>query len=185
MNEIAQSVKNGQVSVFLNKPFSYPIFYYASYLGKTIVPTLINFVFGSIVAYMLVGPINISLINIVLVVPLAFGAMTLIFLQAFIFGIISFWVEDPEAFSRIYHKFDMVLGGSLFPLALFPEPLKSFALILPWAQEFYSVGKNLILPDYSALGRFYILQLFWITFFGIIAIWLFRKGLKNIVTNGG
>jgi len=185
MHEISASVKSGQIAVFLNKPFSYPLFHYFSYLGKTIVPTVTDLAFGSVIAYFLVGPVPIDIFNVFAVLPLALGALTLIFFQSFIFGLISFWIEDPDSVSRIYHKFDMVLGGRIIPIILFPEPLRTIALYLPWAQQFYSVGKNLIIPDHSEIIRFYLLQGFWVIFFGLVSIWLFRKGVKNIATNGG
>jgi len=183
--DIINDIKSGQISVFLNKPFYFPLFQLSEFLGQQGVKCFINIIFGSIITYFLVGGFNFQITSLLLAIPLMIGTIILAFVQVFTFALISFWIEDSSAIFRIYSKLDMVLGGSIFPPSLFPGILKNISLLLPFANGSFVVGRCIVAFQKDEYTKALILQLLWITFFTSLIGILYKKGVKKLVIQGG
>lgn len=185
MQTIEEEVKSGTLAYSLNRPYSYLLFHYFSHLGKTVPFLGLNLLIGIPAAYVLVGGISFSFAGILAGILLLFFGTTLDFLISFILGMTAFWVEDTSAFGWIYQKGQMVFGGAIFPLVLFPDGLRKIGELLPFSQLFYGAAQNIVSFDINIFSKFLSIQMFWLFIFGFLAVWIFSKGGKNVSINGG
>ncbi len=182
---IDEEVKSGSLAYSLNRPYSYLLFHYFSQLGRILPVLLTNMAIGILAALVLIGPINVTLNGVLAGSLLLFFGYSLDFLISFILGLTAFWVEDTSAFNWIYQKGQMVFGGNILPLALFPAGLRNIAELSPFSQLFYGSAQIIVNFDIETFLKFLTVQLFWIVLFALIAGYLFKKGGKNVSINGG
>lgn len=182
---IEEEVKLGTLAYSLNKPYSYLLFNYFGFLGRTFVNNSSNLILGTVAALLLVGPINFSAKSIILGLFLLFFGYTIDFFISFTIGVSAFWIEDISAFMWIYSKGQMVLGGLILPLSLFPDSLRKIAEILPFSQLYYGAARTMVNFDWALFQKFFLVQLAWVVFFGIVSYYIFHKGIKKISINGG
>lgn len=111
-------------------------------------------------------------------------SITLAFLIRFtissIFGTLSFWTESSTAFDELYYVLALFLAGSFAPLEFFPKVVQDvvqytpFPYIISYPVQILT-GK---LPD-SRLLEVLGLQCLWVLAFGLIAMWLWKIGIKK------
>jgi len=182
---IDEEIKSGAFAYAVNKPYSYPLFHFAGYLGRAVPHTITTVALGTIAALILVGPIPLQPIAIGLGAILLFFGYTLEFLMTFLIGLTAFWIEDTSAFTWIYSKGQMVFGGLILPIALFPTTLQRIAELLPFSQLFYGAARLMVQFDIHLFFRFLAIQLAWIAVFAVLVSILFNKGIKHVSQNGG
>ncbi|OGG05830.1 hypothetical protein A2872_03110 [Candidatus Gottesmanbacteria bacterium RIFCSPHIGHO2_01_FULL_42_12] len=182
---IDEEVKSGNLAYSLNRPYSYLLFHYFSHLGRLVPILFANIVIGILATVVLAGPINITGIGILAGIILLFFGYTLDFLISFMVGLTAFWVEDTSAFNWIYQKGQMVFGGNILPLALFPPGLRAIAELTPFSQLFYGSAQTIVNFTMGNFLKFLSVQLFWVVIFAMLAVYLFRKGGRNVSINGG
>ena len=182
---IDEEVKTGALAYSINRPYSYILFHLSGYLGRSASNLFINLLIGSAAAFILVGPVKITLFGILFGAVLMIFGRLLDFLISFIIGLAAFWIEDTTAIAWIYSKGQMVFGGIILPIALFPDYLQKIAEFLPFSQLFYSAARLIVNFDVELFQKFILIQFFWIAFFAALAYFIFKKGLKYVTINGG
>lgn len=184
-NIIDEEVKTGTLAYSINRPYSYILFHLFGFLGRSTPILFTNLLIGSIAALILVGPIKITFFGIFFGLILLFLGRLLDFLISFIIGLSAFWIEDTTAIEWIYSKGQMVFGGIILPIALFPDYLQKIAELLPFSQLFYSAARLMVNFDMELFRQFILTQFFWIALFAALAFYIFKKGLKYVAINGG
>jgi ABC-2 type transport system permease protein len=182
---IEEEVISGTLAYTINRPYSYLLFHYFGFLGKSIPFLIPNLIISCLACLIFVGPITLTLSGILFAIVLLLAGTTIDYLISVSIALLSFWVEDVSAFRWIYSKGQMVLGGNVLPLALFPDYLRHIAEILPFSQLYYTPAQMLISPMFSTFSTFFIIQIIWITIFSGVAYTLFHKGVRNVSINGG
>jgi len=183
---IGEDVRSGAVALSLNKPFSFILFHYFNFLGRVfpgLVSTLIVGIFSAII---LVGGLSItSIMPIILGSLLLLLGYTLDFFINFSIGITAFWIEDQEPFAWIYQRIQYVFGGLIVPLSLFPDKIARIAEFLPFSQLYYGAARTIVQFEPNLFFKFLLTQIGWIIVFALIAILIFKKGMKNVSINAG
>lgn len=182
---INEEVKSGTLAYSVNRPYSYILFHFSGFIGRSIPNLFINLFIGSLAAFVLIGPIKLGWEAIVFGVILFFFGYVLDFFVSLIIGLIAFWIEDTSAFIWIYSKGQLVFGGFILPIALFPDFLQRIAELLPFSQMYYGAARLIVHFESTLFLQYLTTQLVWILFFGIIAYYLFNKGIKHVSINGG
>lgn len=182
---IDEEVKSGSLAYSLSRPYSYMLFHYFSELGGIGPMLIVNMAIGFLAALVLIGPINLTWQGFLAGALLLFLGYTLDFLISFTLGLSAFWVEDTSAFRWMYQKGQMVFGGAILPLALFPIWLRSIAELSPFSQLFYGAAQTIVNFNMETFLKFLSVQAVWIVLFYILSNWLFKKGGKNVSINGG
>jgi len=182
---IDEEVKSGSLAYSINRPYSYEMFHFASYAGRVLPNLLINVLSATLAAYFFVGPLHLTMASIMAGSILLAMSYVLDFLFNFSIGMLAFWVEDTSAFQWIYFKGQLIFGGLILPLSLFPSSLRDVAEKLPFAAMYYSAARLLVKFDAGLFERYLLTQCVWIAVAMTIAIVLFRKGVRNVELNGG
>ena len=96
---IDEEVKTGTLAYSVNRPYSYILFHFSGFIGRSIPNLFINLLIGSVAALILVGPIALSWQALGLGVVLLFFGYVLDFFVSLIIGLTAFWIEDTSAFT--------------------------------------------------------------------------------------
>jgi ABC-2 type transport system permease protein len=182
---IDEEVKTGTLAYSVNRPYSYILFHFFGFIGRSIPNLFINLLIGSVAALILVGPIVLSWQALGLGAVLLFFGYVLDFFVSLIIGLTAFWIEDTSAFTWIYSKGQLVFGGLVLPIALFPEYLQKIAELLPFSQMYYAAARLIVHFEPGLFVQYLLTQMAWIVFFGGVAYYLFHKGIKHVSVNGG
>lgn len=105
-------------------------------------------------------------------------ALCLRFLIQYTFALLAFWVERASSIEQVWFLFYVYLSGIVAPLALFPEPVREFALWTPFPYLIYFPTSLLIgLP--VDLFRGLLTMTLWGAIALVINRKLWRSGLKH------
>lgn len=182
---IDHDIKDGNIAYQLNKPYHYVYFQFYTFLGRFLAQYLANFLVCGIFAYLLVGGISLSLVAIFSGAILLLMGIGLHFFISVSIGLSGFWLEETSLFSWIYQKAQLVFGGMILPLALFPDYLRNIAEWLPFSQLFYSGARLIVNYDFQLFQKYLLIQVIWLVFFYFLSLYLYRAGVKNVSLNGG
>ena len=183
---IMADVQSGNVEVLFSRPINYLAYKMWWQLGTGLYPFLVIFFIGTALMVGVIGIPEMFLAGYFLpsfVLAFIFGLVLSLFLYAFV-GVLSFWVEDINPLYWIIDKAVMILGGSYFPIALFPDYLYKLAIFSPFgASQFvtHAATATWELDWVFKLG----IQVFWILAFLIGLVLMFDKASKQVSVNGG
>lgn len=182
---IETEVKSGTLAYSINRPYSYMLFHLASYFGRVGPNLLINVGSAALAGILCVGVLPVSVPSLIAGAVLLAMSFVLDFFFAFAIGMLAFWTEDTSAFQWLYFKGQLIFGGLILPLTLFPDALRRVAEWLPFPAMFYSPARLLVSYDGALFRWFLLMQVAWACVAILVAIFLFRKGVRNVEMNGG
>jgi len=182
---IETEVKSGTLAYSINRPYSYLLFHFWSYFGRVGPNLLINIGSAALAGIIFVGWPSISLASAGAGLVLLAMSFVLDFFCAFAIGLLAFWTEDTSAFQWLYFKGQLIFGGLVLPLALFPDALRRVAEWLPFPAMFYSPARLLVSYDGALFKWFLLMQVAWTSVAILMAVFLFRRGVRNVEMNGG
>ena len=132
-DDLADRIRTGDVASDLYRPVGLVPWYLAGDLGRSayhfltrgLAPTLIGVVLFDIVIPT-PGAAAVFLVSVVL-------AVTTSFALRFLVACTAFWLLDQSGVKMLSGFLALFMSGMVLPLVIFPEPLRSIALALPWA----------------------------------------------------
>lgn len=184
--QINDDVKSGNISYQLNRPYNYVLYCFSYFAGEIGFKIIVNGILGIIIGFVLVGGLD-SFQGIYvpfIVLSLIVGSCINFFIYISL-AFTSFWFEENTAFFWIYSKLIFTLGGMLIPLELFPVWLKSLSQYLPFAYVTYVPARLAVSFSMNMFYKQFLIQILYLAVFFIIAMGIYRKGVKNINVNGG
>ncbi|MDP4197997.1 MAG: hypothetical protein Q8922_01040 [Bacteroidota bacterium] len=182
---VEADVKSGTLAYSINRPYSYQAFHFWSYVGRVLPNLLVNLGAAMIASLIFVGPLHLTIESALAGSLLLAMSYILDFFFSFAIGILAMWTEDTSAFQWIYFKGQLIFGGLILPLALFPGPLRSVAEWMPFPAMYYSASRLLVQFDLGLFEHYLLAQLLWMLIASGIAMTLFRRGIRKVEMNGG
>src|SRR5689334_7403458 len=182
---IDQDVRSGQLAYLLGRPCNYVFYNFAQYLGERLVRLTMNGAVGAILALIFVGLPHFTWMGVLAWPLVTFFALSIDFVAYFSIGLLAFWTEETSSFAFIFSRLTLVLGGVLAPITIFPEPLRSIALILPFSTILYGPSRTLVhfVPDQFV---FLVLrQLITLAIGGVILLAIYQVAIRRVNINGG
>lgn len=181
-HEIAQNINEGDLSIFILKPWGYFTYWFFRDIGDKLMN--IVFMIGEfiILFYFLKPPIYYQ--TDILVLFFTFICLIVaIFLNFFIsclIGLIGFWSPDVWAPRFLFYVILSFFTGSYFPLDILPKTLQNTLSLLPFPYLMYFpikiyLGHLNLMDIISGL----IISLMWVLliYFALSFVW--KKGIKN------
>ena len=181
--KIAEEVREGSLAYTLGRPYSYLLYQFFHGFGDTLLRMIINFVAGSILVTLLVGPMPATNLPAVLVTVML--AIILDFCFSAMLGFLGFVTEDVSSFDLIYQKILFILGGMMIPLDFMPAWLKNLSLALPFSLMVYAPARLFVQFDWNTWLSIIARQLIWIAIAGVVLNLIFRWGIRRVSINGG
>ena len=179
MVSFEEDIVEGKLSPYLLQPV-YPFWrYFFSHIAEQI--TRLPFVLLLIIIlYLFNNDLfwSPSKINLILGSISIFLAFIVRFLLHWVFSMLCFWTEKASALERLLMIPYLYLSGLIAPLDLFPNGIKSFALITPFPYLMYFPSRLLIGDVRPFLFSFVILFIWGILFY-LLGIFFWKKGLEH------
>lgn len=182
---IDQEVRSGQLAYLLGRPCSYVFYNFAQYLGERLVRLTINGVVGAILALIFVGLPHFTWMGVMAWPLVTFFALSIDFVAYFSIGLLAFWTEETSSFALIFNRLTLVLGGVLAPLAIFPEPLRSIALALPFSAILYGPSRTLVHFELYQFAWLLLQQIITLAAGGLILLAVYLVAIRRVNINGG
>lgn len=158
-DELADRIRSGDIAVDLYRPVGLFGWYLAADLGRAayhfltrgLGPTLVGVVIFDIRLPGTPAAALGFLVSLVLAIVTSFEIRFLVAASAF-------WLLDQSGVKMLSGVFAIFFTGMALPLVIFPEPLRSIALALPWASYLQTpadiwLGKDTGADLWLALGQ--------------------------------
>jgi ABC-2 type transport system permease protein len=133
-DDLAERIRTGDVAVDLYRPVGLIGWYLAGDLGRATYHFLARglgpTVLGVLIFHIALpdGPV----VTVGFLVSLTLAVITS-FAIRFLVALTAFWLLDQTGVRTLSGVLALFLSGMVLPLVIFPEPLRSIALALPWA----------------------------------------------------
>lgn len=184
--EIDQKIKSGEIAFDINRPFSFYGYMFSLSLGRNAFRFVFEFTFIALfiipfyhVTFPAVSSFLLFLLSMLL-------GMQIHFLLAFTMGLLGFW------YLRIWHM-DRILSitigffsGSFVPLWFFPPAIAQVGRFLPF-QYIHFVPMSIYMEKIPRGEMWFalLIQLCWIGLLSLLCRWVFSRGVKKLVIQGG
>jgi ABC-2 type transport system permease protein len=182
---IEREIREGDVAIRLNKPYSFLGFHWSVFIGEGILKASILIVIGGSVAMAMNGPIPFQVLSIPALMVTFLLTATLSFIYGAMIGLLAFWTEDVTGFYFIFDRIKWLLGGFLMPITLFPDWLFKIVEWLPFSLMIFRPASLAVKFDWSTWADLSIRQLGLILIMGAIAQGIYRLGVRRLDVNGG
>jgi ABC-2 type transport system permease protein len=183
---IMKDVQSGNIEVLFSKPISYLSYRMWWQAGSHTYTFVMTFaIIGAALALCVGIPpsMHTALFIPTWILTSILGCiLTLIIFS--IIGLLAFWMEDINPVRWIVDKTILILGGSYFPVTLFPPLLYMLSVCSPFGASYFVTYT--VTDAWASRWPFFIgMQMLWIAILGCILYVLFQKVKVRISVNGG
>lgn len=184
--DIAYSIRNGQINKELLNPISYFKYYFGINLGEMGFALVVGFatfiicsIFWSVVFPSSLGRFMMFIVVILLGIPITF------FLQMIV-GITGFYTNSIWGMQILRKAVISIFAGMIAPITLFPNWFQKLTNILPFKELIYT-PINIWLGQVPINDIYFIIikQVIWTIILYSIAKIFFNHAVKKVTINGG
>lgn len=183
--QIAKDINDGSLATAMTRPTSYIWSQMAEAIGELFARMLAMLPAGMAFAWLFTGqwPSQVSVLPSL--VPLALLAGLLGTLMHGLFGLLGAWLHEVTPLYWINNKLQMLAGGMILPLSIYPDLLHEIASWTPWYATLYGVGQHLVgAPGAAWLGSLAMLGA-WLVVMVIVMELLWRRVQRIVCEKGG
>ncbi len=181
---IASEINDGTFSSYLTKPVNHFLHFYARELAERLVLTftaIIEVVILSLILDLnLLVPNSISIISLFLVS--LFLAHVLYYILSYCISLLAFWSREAMGPRFLFEWLLEFASGAYFPLNIVSPFFFTILQMLPFMYLIFSPAM-IYLDQYSALEIIFT-QILWIITSGLLAIYIWQKGLRRYTGEG-
>ena len=184
--DMAESIRNGQINKELLKPMSYFQYYFGMDLGEIGFATIIGLA-TFIICSLFWGVIFPgSIFNFLMFVFLILLGIPITFFLQMIVGTVGFYSNSIWGMQILRKAVIAIFSGIIAPITLFPQWFQNIANILPFKDLVYT-PINVWLGNMATQEILFVIikQIGWGIALYIIAKLFFNHAIKNITINGG
>lgn len=184
--EIAHSIRNGQIQKELLSPISYFQYYFGIYIGEmrfALKVGIATFIICMIIWGVVAPASFLALLTAILLIIL--GLPILYFLQMIV-GIIGFYTNSIWGMQILRKAVTSIFAGMIAPISLFPQWFQTIANLLPFKEIVYTpIYLYLGQVQVNQIGIVIVKQIIWIAILYIITKVFFNHAIKKVTVNGG
>lgn len=179
---IHEEIRTGEFSRFLLKPIAFPFAFIFQNIGRKIfsipiflIPTVLFI--SLLFRQQLIFPQQKSLLLFAGALCVTFGIRFALSTLAAAGG---FWWEHASALTHLRWVLEIVAGGYLLPISLYPSWMQEFPKLLPFQYIYYfpiSIFTGTI-PDNQIISGM-IIGIIWMIFLIFLSKWVWRLGIKK------
>ncbi len=187
--QISEEIRGGLINQFLLKPVNYYLYRFTIFLSARFVSGLLALLPVVLALPLLADKLNLPPFgwNYAVAVPALFMSALIQFTIAYCFGLLTFWFLEIQSFIILSLAVETILGGTFFPLDLFPKWLYDISVWLPYYYQMYFPAALLTgrITDPAFALRGLGIQFFWVLALLAIAHLLWSRGLRRHTAVGG
>ncbi len=184
--DIAHSIRNGNISKELLNPMTYFQYCFGVNLGEMAFAFVVGLA-SFIVCSILWGiTLQFNLLNFILAVIIILVGIIISFFMQMIVGTVGFYSSSIWGMQILKKAIISIFSGIIAPLTLFPEWFQKIANILPFKELIYT-PVNVLMGNIE-LNQIWIIivkQILWVFITYGIAKIFFNHSIKKVTINGG
>jgi len=176
-------INSGAVNALLLRPSSFYEYHLGQLLGQKIISILIMAPFMIVIAWAWDLPFHIERLPLALL--MGFSYVILLFALHFAVASMAFFLDHVYSLNNTKNMIIWFLSGELLPLDLLPSPLREWVIALPFSSGVYLPAAYL--SGRIELGLFlqgFVSLAIGGLFFGLLARWIWKKGLRSYSGTG-
>jgi ABC-2 type transport system permease protein len=185
--ETSQNIQDGTLSSLLIQPVSpYGIWFFRDFGSKIFLFTLGLLGYAVVCLffrkYLVFSP-NLGYFFFFLLALCLASLLQFFIFQSF--SLLSFWIENTYGIRFTMRVIMEVLAGAIIPLSFFPGILQKIFLLLPF-HFLISLPMNIYLGKIPFIQAPFELfkEIGWITGFGLLNLFIWKKGIRQYVAHG-
>lgn len=180
-------IQNGSIATELLLPVSFHGRMLADNLGHALFQLLFHFVPAVTVSVIFIGiAAPASPLMLLLFLLGAFFGYGVLWTISFAAQMLSFWLINVWSIMTIKNVFINVLSGSMIPLWFMPDWMRGVIRFTPFSSIYFTpVQIYLGQLSSSEILHCFLIQFFWIVCLFSIGMFLWKRGQKKLVVQGG
>lgn len=184
--DIAESIRKGQLNKELLSPISYFKYCFGLYMGEIGYAIPISIATFIICSFFWSVQLPVSFINFLLFIFVIILILPISFFIQMIVGTIGFYTNSIWGMQILRQSIISIFSGLIAPLTLFPEWFQKIANILPF-KEFIYTPINIYLGNIplNEIGFIILKLILWSLILYAISKAFFKYSVKKITINGG
>ncbi len=176
-------IESGQVNAILMRPISFYGYFLSQFMGYKLFVALVSFFIPVVACWILGANMHIERLPMVFLIVTYY--LVFVHTLSFCVACMTFFINRASSLTGIKNMAMWIFAGELIPLDLYPEPLKSWLICLPFSAGVY-------IPVGYITGRFGI-DVVWQSFLsitvgiavvGVLAQFMWRRGLQAYTGTG-
>jgi len=181
-SSLPKMIKDGRISADLLKPYSLSLVHFLKSTSIKLAQQILKVpIFLAFILFIFFYfQISLDLKNVAIALFFSLFAYVLNFLMDLCLSFAAFWMDEVWSLKHLKFVTQMVFGGMAFPLDILPKTLKNIFNFQPMRFLYYfpikiaSSGESIL---QITVG--FIEVLLWIGFFGILAAFLWKRGIRK------
>lgn len=184
--DMAHSIRNGQINKELLNPLSYFQYYFGIDLGELGFASVIGLATFIICSLFWGVTLPTSILNFLLFVVVIILGIPITFFLQMIVGTVGFYSNSIWGMQILRKSVVSIFSGIIAPITLFPQWFQVIANVLPFKDLVYT-PINIWLGNITMQEITFVIikQIIWGIILYIISKLFFNHAVKNITINGG
>lgn len=184
---LPDKINNGSIANELLLPISFKGRMLADNLGNALFCLIFHFLPALLVSALLIGICPpAGMVNFLLFMLSALLGYGVLWTISFAVQMCSFWLINVWSMVTIKNVFINVLSGSMIPLWFMPKWMEPVLHFSPFSSIYFTpVQIYLGQLSYGEIFEKCVMQLVWIVLIYLMGNWLWHKGQKKLVVQGG
>lgn len=185
VEKLTVMIKTGEITVYLIKPVSFPIYMFFIALGDMVAQFLCvvlpSFILVSILTH---GRIQIGIHILYFLISVLLGIIMNYCFNLCV-SMLCIYTESGWGINVVKELIVSLFSGAVIPIVFFSKMMAKIVEIMPF-QAMYNIPMRLLLYDKSeSIISLIMEQLIWCIILILLSALLWKKSRKNIIVNGG
>ncbi len=133
--QMMEQIDTGRINGLLTRPISFYEFYLSQFMGYKLICIVFSLGLPILACWIFSAPLHLDRLPLVLLMLLYF--LVFVHTLSFTVACMAFFLNRIYSFTPIKNLLIWVLAGELIPLDLYPEPIRSWLLLSPFAAGVY------------------------------------------------
>lgn len=183
--QMSDDIKTGAVAYQLNRPYHYVFQLFAQAVGSMLTNLLFFGSLAVVLGLVMVGPLpGYQLVYLPLGLLSGILGIVINFFLMMTLALLAFYFEENGAFNLVYQKLVFMLG-MFIPLEFLPQGIQSIARWLPFPYVAWAPARLLVAFSWDLFWQVLPVQLLWLVLAVLLALMVYRSGIRRVQANGG
>lgn len=185
--EIAENINNGDLSMFLVRPWGYFKYWFFRDLGDKAMNIVFSIAELTLIILFLQPQIFLQQNPTFILLSLISISMAIIsnFLLSCLLSMTGFWSPEVWAPRFIFYVLLTFFTGGIFPIDILPKPIFNIFMLLPFPYlQYFPIKIYLGQLQLSEILQGFTLSAFWIVIFYLALRFIWLKGLRMYTAAG-
>lgn len=180
---MVEEIVSGSINTILTRPLSFFEYYLSQMMGYKMITTVLSLMVPLSFSYFLKLPVFYERLPLVFLMIGYY--LLLIYTLSFIISSFGFYITRVRSLTILKNLTLALLSGEIIPVDLMPDLLQKVFMALPFSSGVYVPLAYLTgRKDFHIIEQGFINITISLFIFGILAIWLWKRGIREYTGTG-